>query len=428
LVSAKRVLAGERNVADARATQTLDFFYDALDPYGDWIEIERYGFAFRPKLARDLRWRPYTDGGWIYTDYGWTWRSDEPFGWATYHYGRWTRVPRLGWVWIPGTEWGPAWVSWRRSDDYVGWAALPPDAWSATGFNAAVDSYFDIGPGSYVFVGIRDFAEPTYTGRVVESEQNVTIINKTVNVTNVTYKTVNQQNVVVNNGPEIAFVEQRGGRPVQRARVERLAMAKADDAQPAKLQGNVLRLAAPHLNANTTAAKPKAVKEQVKAEETDRGWEKSNAEAKRSFREQTQREARRAERVERGESDTDAPAAAAPVRGEPAAPAPKPVPPRQPTPQPPMATPRVPGRVRERPERPSAPPSVPLANDAPLPAPPVTTGVSSATPRLPEKKHESSSPAPSTPARPRRGVSAIPQEDSSTPTPAALIDLLPLRQ
>src|SRR2546423_9736807 len=29
---------------------------------------------------------------------------------------------------VPGDEWAPAWVSWRSSKDYVGWAPLPPEA------------------------------------------------------------------------------------------------------------------------------------------------------------------------------------------------------------------------------------------------------------------------------------------------------------
>ena len=71
-------------------------------------------------------WRPYADGYWAYTDVGWTWVSNEDFGWATYHYGRWARLRDHGWVWVPGREWGPAWVSWRTGGDYVGWAPLPP--------------------------------------------------------------------------------------------------------------------------------------------------------------------------------------------------------------------------------------------------------------------------------------------------------------
>ena len=32
-------------------------------------------------------WRPYWDGRWVLTEYGWTFVSDDPWGWATWHYG-----------------------------------------------------------------------------------------------------------------------------------------------------------------------------------------------------------------------------------------------------------------------------------------------------------------------------------------------------
>ena len=52
--------------------------------------------------------------------------SEEPFGWATYHCGHWGFDDEIGWYWVPGTRWAPAWVSWRRSGDHVACAALPP--------------------------------------------------------------------------------------------------------------------------------------------------------------------------------------------------------------------------------------------------------------------------------------------------------------
>jgi hypothetical protein len=109
------------------AEVSVDLFYDNLDSYGDWVEVGDYGYCWSPRDVGD-DWRPYTAGNWAYTDAGWTWVSDEPYGWAVYHYGRWTRVDRAGWAWVPGTEWGPAWVSWRNSDRYVGWAPLPPES------------------------------------------------------------------------------------------------------------------------------------------------------------------------------------------------------------------------------------------------------------------------------------------------------------
>src|SRR5262245_33556298 len=89
----------------------VQFFYEAMDPYGDWIWVAPHGWVWAP-AAVDPFWRPYTVGQWAWSDNGWTWVSDEPWGWAAYHYGRWARVPTHGWIWVPGTTWGPAWVAW----------------------------------------------------------------------------------------------------------------------------------------------------------------------------------------------------------------------------------------------------------------------------------------------------------------------------
>src|SRR5207302_1110752 len=71
-------------------------------------------------------WQPYWDGRWVWTTAGWTWVTEEPWGWATYHYGRWAFVDEAGWVWLPGRVWGPAWVAWRWGGGYAGWCPLGP--------------------------------------------------------------------------------------------------------------------------------------------------------------------------------------------------------------------------------------------------------------------------------------------------------------
>jgi hypothetical protein len=116
------------------ATVTYDTFRDGLSPYGEWVDAPGYGRVWRPhNVAAD--WRPYYHGRWEWTDEGWLWVSDEAWGWATYHYGRWAFEPSYGWVWIPGYQWAPAWVTWRYSPDYIGWAPLGP------GFSVYVSSY-----------------------------------------------------------------------------------------------------------------------------------------------------------------------------------------------------------------------------------------------------------------------------------------------
>lgn len=98
--------------------------FEALNPYGEWVDIPGRGNVWRPHVTYD--WSPYSIGRWIWTDRGWAWDSDEPFGWIVYHYGEWDYRPGMGWIWIPGYDWSPARVRWNVSDDLVGWAPMPP--------------------------------------------------------------------------------------------------------------------------------------------------------------------------------------------------------------------------------------------------------------------------------------------------------------
>jgi hypothetical protein len=104
-----------------------NYFYDSLAPYGSWQDTGA-GYAWQPSVAAvDPGWTPYVNRGhWAWTDDGWCWVSDYSWGWAPFHYGRWSRDPRLGWLWVPGRVWSPAWVAWRNTDGFAGWAALPP--------------------------------------------------------------------------------------------------------------------------------------------------------------------------------------------------------------------------------------------------------------------------------------------------------------
>jgi hypothetical protein len=115
---------------DAMSVQT---FQAPLAPYGQWVVSPTYGQVWRPNTAPG--WRPYYYGRWEWTDEGWLWVSDEPFGWAVYHYGRWAWDAGWGWIWVPGYQWAPAWVSWRYSGEVIGWAPLAP------GFSVYVTSY-----------------------------------------------------------------------------------------------------------------------------------------------------------------------------------------------------------------------------------------------------------------------------------------------
>lgn len=99
--------------------------FEPLRGYGRWIWMPSFGtHLWFPYV--EASWRPYTYGHWIHTQLGMTWVSYEPWGDIPHHYGQWVFFDDLGWGWVPGYEYAPAWVTWAVVDGYVGWAPLPP--------------------------------------------------------------------------------------------------------------------------------------------------------------------------------------------------------------------------------------------------------------------------------------------------------------
>lgn len=187
--------------------QSVNDFYEPLALHGRWVVVGDYGRSWIP-AGVPTGWRPYANGYWQRTDAGWYWMSDEPWGWATYHYGRWDWHTQYGWVWVPHTQWATAWVSWREGGGYVGWAPLRPSA--TMGVSISTVQYEPaFATRAYVFVEHRRMLEPVRPTTVVVN--NTTIINKTVNITNV--KVVNQ--TVINEGPQPEVIERASGRKVQ---------------------------------------------------------------------------------------------------------------------------------------------------------------------------------------------------------------------
>ena len=148
-------------------TPTLDYFQAHLTPYGQWMDVPGLGLAWIPAEASNPEWRPYMDAGhWDYTDAGWYWQSDYPWGDIAFHYGRWIRSEFTGgrWAWVPAYDWAPSWVAWREGTAGMGWAPLP---WGVE-FHAGVGLYwhgavvaegvdFGLGFDAFVFVGPDHF-------------------------------------------------------------------------------------------------------------------------------------------------------------------------------------------------------------------------------------------------------------------------------
>jgi len=176
---------------------SLQLFYDQLSPYGQWIQNPQYGYVWIPDVGPDFK--PYaTDGHWEYTDYGWTWVSDYPWGWAPFHYGRWYYDNIMGYAWIPDTQWGPAWVDWRSSPDYYGWAPMGPAGYSYP-------------QNQWVFVNAGYVNSPQVYNYYQAPQNNYVVYNQT---------TIIQNNYIVKNnvqyvpGPDAQEVQRRTGTAV----------------------------------------------------------------------------------------------------------------------------------------------------------------------------------------------------------------------
>ena len=188
------------------AIQSESDFYEPLNPYGRWVVVAGHGRCWVPARV-ETEWRPYANGYWQRTDAGWYWMSEEPWGWATYHYGRWDWNVQFGWFWVPQTQWAPAWVCWREGGGYVGWAPLRPSV--AIGINLAAVNYEPaFASRAFVFVEHRHMMELVRPKTVVVN--NTTIINKTVKITRV--NVVNK--TVINEGPRPEIIERESGRKI----------------------------------------------------------------------------------------------------------------------------------------------------------------------------------------------------------------------
>lgn len=181
------IVTPEKSVAQGVSFQ---IFYDNLSPYGQWVDYTNYGFVWIPMVDADFF--PYASNGhWVFTNYGWTWVSHYTWGWAPFHYGRWTYDDYYGWFWIPDNLWGPAWVTWRTSPGYYGWAPLGPNI----SINVVIIGGYNPPPHHWVFVpnnymgqdDINHYYGPRKNNQVYID--NSTVINNTYvdNSTRTTY-------------------------------------------------------------------------------------------------------------------------------------------------------------------------------------------------------------------------------------------------
>lgn len=119
----ERAMAIKRGESWDRVPSEIRYYANDLDDSGRWVNSGEYGWVWQPSgVAED--WRPYYRGRWAPYSGGMTWISDEPWAYVAYHHGRWHWSLGVGWFWIPGINYSPAWVAWNYTPGYYGWAPL----------------------------------------------------------------------------------------------------------------------------------------------------------------------------------------------------------------------------------------------------------------------------------------------------------------
>ena len=185
--------------------------YEDLDEYGGWRAVPEYGNVWFPHTVV-VGWAPYRYGHWVWiSPWGWTWVDDEPWGFAPFHYGRWVAVGGV-WGWVPVAPrpavvtvayvrpvYAPALVAWVGGAHWgvgvaVGGAPAAGVAWFPLGPR---DVYCPSYHVSQTYVTNVNVSNTTIINRTqVTNVYNNVYVNKTVNVTNVTYQNQTAPNAV----------------------------------------------------------------------------------------------------------------------------------------------------------------------------------------------------------------------------------------
>jgi hypothetical protein len=235
---------------------SITSFHETLAPYGRWVVTRGYGEVWIP-ASIVVGWEPYSDGEWIWTDYGWTWVSYDPWGDAPCHYGTWVWVDPYGWVWLPGTIWAPAWVTWAWTDDYIGWAPVPATfVLASSGYSGPA---VVAAPARYVFVPANQFVGVNVQAVRVPVSQNSVILSRSRKAT---HFSVSGGIVRATADPPLAFVQRVSGKRIERTSVDKLK-ARPSPISAAHISGKRIRVVAPASERSAAAAAQSNRKETV---------------------------------------------------------------------------------------------------------------------------------------------------------------------
>lgn len=162
IISGLNAIAGLASFTD-RGNADFDRALQLLNPYGTWAKIDG-AWAYTP-LDHMV---PYTNGRWIYTEFGWCWKGNAPHSWVTEHYGYWKRSTDKVWSWYPGPYWLAQIVEFRATPTHIGWRCAAVDQ-EGNFIEAPDDRYAKT--DEWTFVTKAQFANPITPGIAVKPEE-----------------------------------------------------------------------------------------------------------------------------------------------------------------------------------------------------------------------------------------------------------------
>src|SRR5438445_13138284 len=213
--------------------------YEDLDEYGGWRPVPEYGTVWFPRTTV-AGWAPSRYGHWVWVSpWGWTWVDDAPWGFAPFHYGRWVTVGGA-WGWVPSPPrpavvtvayvrpvYAPALVAWVGGSHFgVG---------VAVGGAPSGVAWFPLGPRDVYRP--RYHVRPRYVERVnvsntvivnrtqVTNVYNNVYVNKTTNVTSITYQNQRANDAVTATSQASFTSAQPVGRNMVRVNAQEVASA-----------------------------------------------------------------------------------------------------------------------------------------------------------------------------------------------------------
>jgi hypothetical protein len=169
-----------------RGKTDFDTFLQLLNPYGAWSRIDG-AWAYTP-LDHEA---PYTDGRWVYTEYGWYWKGALPHSWATEHYGYWKRGADRVWSWYPGPFWLPEIVELRNTSTHIGWRSAAVDR-QGDFVEKPEDRYAKT--DEWTFVSLAQFANPITSQMVAKPDLAKSLLEDSTDCrhTYVTYREIDR--------------------------------------------------------------------------------------------------------------------------------------------------------------------------------------------------------------------------------------------